>query len=37
MKVSELAEGKPVTVGADDSVEEALRTPCPRTAYGDLL
>src|SRR5690349_17496402 len=25
-KVSELAEGKPVTVGADDSVEEALRT-----------
>ena len=26
VKVSELAEGKPVTVGADDSVEEALRT-----------
>lgn len=26
MKVSELAEGKPVTIGADDSVEEALRT-----------
>ena len=25
-KVSELAEGKPVTIGADDSVEEALRT-----------
>jgi CBS domain-containing protein len=24
--VSELAEGKPVTIGADDSVEEALRT-----------
>jgi CBS domain-containing protein len=23
---SELAEGKPVTIGADDSVEEALRT-----------
>jgi CBS domain-containing protein len=26
VKVSELAEGKPVTVGADDSVEEVLRT-----------
>jgi CBS domain-containing protein len=26
VKASELAEGKPVTVGADDSVEEALRT-----------
>jgi CBS domain-containing protein len=26
MKVSELAEGKPVTAGADDSVEVALRT-----------
>jgi len=26
MKVEELAEGKPVTIGADDSVEEALRT-----------
>jgi len=25
-KVSELAEGKPVTIGADDSVEDALRT-----------
>jgi len=25
-KVEELAEGKPVTIGADDSVEEALRT-----------
>jgi CBS domain-containing protein len=25
-KVSELAEGKPVAIGADDSVEEALRT-----------
>ena len=25
-KVSELAEGKPVTIGADDSVEEALTT-----------
>jgi CBS domain-containing protein len=25
-KVSELAEGKPVTIGADDSVEEILRT-----------
>ena len=25
-KVSELAEGKPVTIGADDSVGEALRT-----------
>jgi CBS domain-containing protein len=26
VRVSELAEGKPVTIGADDSVEEALRT-----------
>jgi CBS domain-containing protein len=25
-KVSEIAEGKPVTIGADDSIEEALRT-----------
>jgi CBS domain-containing protein len=25
-KVSELAEGKPVTIGADDSIEDALRT-----------
>jgi CBS domain-containing protein len=25
-KVSELAEGKPVTIGADDSIEEALKT-----------
>jgi CBS domain-containing protein len=25
-KVSELAEGKPVTIGADDSIEETLRT-----------
>jgi CBS domain-containing protein len=25
-RVSELAEGKPVTIGADDSVEEALST-----------
>jgi CBS domain-containing protein len=25
-KVSELAEGKPVTIGADDSIDEALRT-----------
>jgi len=25
-KVSELAAGKPVTIGADDSVDEALRT-----------
>jgi CBS domain-containing protein len=25
-KVGEFAEGKPVTIGADDSVEEALRT-----------
>jgi CBS domain-containing protein len=25
-KVSELAEGKPVTIGADDSVEETLKT-----------
>lgn len=26
VKVSDLAEGTPVTIGADDSVEEALRT-----------
>lgn len=26
VRVSEFAEGKPVTIGADDSVEEALRT-----------
>lgn len=26
VRVSELADGKPVTIGADDSVEEALRT-----------
>lgn len=26
VKVADLAEGKPVTVGADDSLEEALRT-----------
>ena len=26
VKVEQLAEGKPVTIGADDSVEEALRT-----------
>ena len=26
VKVSELADGKPVTIGADDSVEEALAT-----------
>jgi CBS domain-containing protein len=26
MKVAELAQGKPVTIGADDSVEEALHT-----------
>ncbi|HEU4512559.1 MAG TPA: CBS domain-containing protein [Nocardioidaceae bacterium] len=26
VKVEELAEGKPVTIGADDSVEEILRT-----------
>ena len=26
VKVSELAEGKPVTIGADDSAEEALKT-----------
>jgi CBS domain-containing protein len=26
VKVSELAEGKPVTIGADDSVEDVLRT-----------
>ena len=25
-KVSQLAEGKPVTIGADDSIEEVLRT-----------
>ena len=25
-KVSKLAEGKPVTIGADDSIEEVLRT-----------
>jgi CBS domain-containing protein len=25
-RVSELAEGKPVTIGADDPVDEALRT-----------
>src|SRR3954453_7130703 len=25
-KVSELSEGKPVTIGADDPIEEALRT-----------
>ena len=25
-KVSEIAEGKPVTIGADDSLEDALRT-----------
>jgi len=25
-KVSEIAEGKPVTIGADDSIEDALRT-----------
>src|SRR5215216_4110120 len=25
-KVSELAEGKPVTIGADDPIDEALRT-----------
>jgi CBS domain-containing protein len=25
-KVGEIAEGKPVTIGADDSIEEALRT-----------
>src|SRR4051812_7747662 len=25
-KVSELAEGKPVTIGADDSIDEALHT-----------
>jgi CBS domain-containing protein len=25
-KVSELAEGKPVTIGADDSIDEALKT-----------
>jgi CBS domain-containing protein len=31
MKVSELAEGKPVTIGADDPVEEILRT---MTQYG---
>ena len=26
VKVSELAEGKPVTIGADDPVDEVLRT-----------
>jgi CBS domain-containing protein len=26
VKVSELADGKPVTIGADDSVEQALKT-----------
>ena len=26
MRVDELAQGKPVTIGADDSVEETLRT-----------
>jgi len=26
VQVSELADGKPVTIGADDSLEEALRT-----------
>ena len=26
IKVSELANGKPVTIGADDSIEETLRT-----------
>jgi CBS domain-containing protein len=26
VRVSELAEGKPVTIGADDSIEETLRT-----------
>jgi CBS domain-containing protein len=26
VKVAELAEGKPVTIGADDSLEEAMRT-----------
>ncbi len=26
VKASELAQGKPVTIGADDSVEEAMRT-----------
>ena len=31
MKVAELAEGKPVTIGADDPVEEILRT---MTRYG---
>ena len=25
-KVSEIAEGKPVTIGADDSIEDALKT-----------
>jgi CBS domain-containing protein len=32
-KVAELAEGKPVTVDADDSVEEALRT---MNEHGDV-
>jgi CBS domain-containing protein len=31
VKVAELAEGKPVTIGADDPVEEILRT---MTQYG---
>lgn len=26
VRVAELADGKPVTIGADDSVEEALKT-----------
>lgn len=26
VKASELAEGKPVTIGADDSIEEAIKT-----------
>ena len=34
VKVAELAEGKPVTIGADDSVEEALRT---MTEHGDAV
>ena len=32
-RVAELAEGKPVTVDADDSVEEALRT---MNEHGDV-
>ena len=32
-KVAELAEGKPVTVDADDSVEEAVRT---MNEHGDV-